>query len=78
MALAHHSSAVIFRRINYDAVKNHCQNVQPLVKQDAYFKALRGYVPAIPDSLDLEEPPSPVFPLMKAMEVAERLYAKDC
>jgi hypothetical protein len=46
------------------------------VTRDAYFNALKGYVPMIPDSLDLEEPPRPAFPLRKAMEVAERLYAK--
>ena len=76
MALIHHSSAVICREISYEVVKDQCQSLQPLVTRDAYFNALKGYVPMIPDSLDLEEPPRPAFPLRKAMEVAERLYAK--
>ena len=76
MALIHHSSAVIFREVNHEAVKYHYQSLQPLVTRDAYFNALKGYVPTIPDSLDLEEPPRPAIPLRKAMEVAERLYAK--
>ena len=76
MALIHHSSAVIFREISYGVVKDQCQSLQPLVTRDAYFNALKGYVPMIPDSLDLEEPPRPAFPSRKAMEVAERLYAK--
>ncbi len=44
--------------------------------RDAYFNAFKGYVPTIPDSLDLEKPPRPAFTLRKAMEVAERLCAK--
>jgi len=64
-----------FCEINYEAVNDRYQNLQPLVTRDAYFNALKGYVPAIPDSLDLEEPPRPAFPLRKVMEVAERLYA---
>ena len=76
MALIHHSSAVIFREINHEAVNYHYQSLQPLVTRDAYFNAFKGYAPTIPDSLDLEKPPRPAFTLRKAMEVAERLCAK--
>jgi len=76
MALIHHSSAVICREISYEVLKDQCQSLQPLVTRDAYFNACKGYVPTIPDSLDLEKPPRPAFTLRKAMEVAERLCAK--
>ena len=76
MALIRHASAVIFREINCEAVRDHVQHLQPLVTRDAYFQSLKEYAPVIPDSLDLEEPPRPPFNLRKAMEMSEKLYAK--
>lgn len=76
MALIHHASAVIFREINCEAVRDHVQHLQPLVTREAYFQSLKEYAPVIPDSLDLEEPPRPPFNLRKAMEMSEKLYAK--
>ena len=77
MALIHHASAVIFREINCEAVRDHVQHLQPMVTREAYFQSLKEYAPVIPDSLDLEEPPRPPFNLRKAMEMSEKLYAKN-
>ena len=76
MALIHHASAVIFREINCEAVRDHVQHLQPMVTREAYFQSLKEYAPVIPDSLDLEEPPRPPFNLRKAMDMSEKLYAQ--
>jgi len=66
----------MFRAINCEAVRAHCQNLQPLVRREAYFNSLKSYAPIIPDSMDLEEPPRPPFNERRVMEVADKLYAK--
>ena len=72
-ARIHHSSAVLFREINFEALSEHTQSLQPIVTRKAYLNLLKDYSPVAPDSLDLEEPP---LNMNRAMEFAEGMCAK--